>query len=298
MFRKNARLICCSAVLLLGMSASVFAQQDSERQAERAAAQALAEEQDRLRAAQRELEAAAREVARLSTRSVAPEVGQLVADFTNSGRKAMLGITIEDVGDGAKVSGVSPGGPAEEAGLKVGDVIVELDGTNLKDSKGSATKVLIQKMADVDPGDAVDVVVVRGGDRETLEVEARPFESRAYMFAFRDDEVAPNFTFNEDIQIGPRMRWRGAGPWSRVELIELTPDLGSYFGTESGILVVRGATMDDIELKDGDVILSIGGREPKSTSHAMRILRSFEEGETLVLEIMRDKRKRTLKSET
>lgn len=295
---KNPLLIGGIALLLLGFNASGFAQQSEEELA--TAQRALAEEQDRLRAAQRELEAAAREVARLSTRSVAPEVGQLVADFTNSGRKAMLGITIEDVGNGAKVSGVSPGGPAEEAGLKVGDVIVELDGTNLKEAKGSATKVLIQKMADVDPGDAVDVVVVRGGDRQTLAVEARPFESRAYMFAFRDDDVAvaPNFTFDEDFEFGSRRSWRGAGPWSQVELIELTPDLGSYFGTESGILVVRGATMDDIELKDGDVILSIGGREPKSTSHAMRILRSFEEGETLVLEIMRDKRKRTLKSET
>ena len=87
-------------------------------------------------------------------------------------------------------------------------------------------------------------------------------------------------------------RWR-SGHWHDMELVELTPELGSYFGTDAGILVVR-APSDVIYLEDGDVILEIGGRRPNSTTHTMRILGSFDPGETLELTIMRDQRRQTL----
>jgi len=47
-------------------------------------------------------------------------------------------------------------------------------------------------------------------------------------------------------------------------------------------------------LKGGDVILSIGGRKPTSPTHAMRILRSYDEGETVSVEIMRKQKRMTL----
>ena len=46
-----------------------------------------------------------------------------------------------------------------------------------------------------------------------------------------------------------------------------------------------------------DVIQSIDGREPNSVSHAMRILGSYQSGEQLELQIMRDKRRQTVKIE-
>ena len=42
------------------------------------------------------------------------------------------------------------------------------------------------------------------------------------------------------------------------------------------------------------MIRSIDGREPTSVRHALRILGSYQPGESLKLDIMRDKRKRTL----
>ena len=47
-------------------------------------------------------------------------------------------------------------------------------------------------------------------------------------------------------------------------------------------------------MQDGDVIQSIDGRKPTSVNHAMRILGSYQSGETVNIEIMRDKRKRTI----
>jgi S1-C subfamily serine protease len=82
-----------------------------------------------------------------------------------------------------------------------------------------------------------------------------------------------------------------------MELVELTPGLGTYFGTEEGMLVVRAPRDDVLGLMDGDVILEISGRTPTSVGHALRILGSFEPGEQLELTVMREQRRRTLEVE-
>jgi len=50
-------------------------------------------------------------------------------------------------------------------------------------------------------------------------------------------------------------------------------------------------------LQDGDVIQSIGGREPKSVRHGLQILGSYQAGEKLEIQIMRDKKSKKLNIE-
>ena len=78
------------------------------------------------------------------------------------------------------------------------------------------------------------------------------------------------------------------GPVGTMELIALTPQLGRYFGTDHGVLVVRAPTHGVLKLQDGDVILSIGGRVPASSSQAIRILTSYDPGEKIRLVILRE----------
>lgn len=78
------------------------------------------------------------------------------------------------------------------------------------------------------------------------------------------------------------------GPVGTMELIALTPQLGRYFGTDHGVLVVRAPTHGVLQLQDGDVILSIGGRVPASSSQAVRILTSYDPGEKIRLVILRE----------
>jgi hypothetical protein len=82
--------------------------------------------------------------------------------------------------------------------------------------------------------------------------------------------------------------------WAGMQLAALTPALGAYFGTDKGLLVLRGPGNDVLGLRDGDVILDIGGREPSGPEHALRILASFERGETLRIAIMREQRRQVL----
>jgi len=243
---------------------------------------------DELREAREQLEAAARRIAELSAGAVQPVI-DFTRDFGVMGRRAVLGIGIEDEQDGVRVVGVTPGGGADEAGLETGDVITAMDGAALVSGEGrSASEVLIAQMGNVDPGDSVVLTVVRDG--ETLEVEVEAQAPRAHPFATlipgAEPGAAPHgrgFFFN-----------RPFGRWADMELVELTPDLGTYFGTETGLLVVRAPRDGMLSLRDGDVILEISGRVPMNVGHALRILRSFEPGEALELTIMRDQRRETL----
>ena len=77
----------------------------------------------------------------------------------------------------------------------------------------------------------------------------------------------------------------------------MSEGLGSYFNTDRGLLVIGVGDENPLGLKDGDVLLAIDGREPESATHAARILRSYAPGEEAAVEIMRERRKQTLKVE-
>jgi membrane-associated protease RseP (regulator of RpoE activity) len=78
--------------------------------------------------------------------------------------------SIPDMGaaddNGMRLTGVSPGGPAEKAGIKGGDVIVEFGGKPVKNIYDYTDAIGAFK-----PGDVVTVVVLRGPTRERLSIQ-------------------------------------------------------------------------------------------------------------------------------
>ena len=107
------------------------------------------------------LEAAAREVAELSGQLTGPIMQDyMVAGVAGMHSRAMLGINLGDERDankeGVRVQSVTPGGPASDAGLRAGDVIVGIDGKNLRNKDKSAA-ALVEHMRTVKIGDKVKV---------------------------------------------------------------------------------------------------------------------------------------------
>jgi serine protease Do len=81
--------------------------------------------------------------------------------------RAWLGVSTSDTGsrDGAQVGDVT-GGPAQDAGIRPGDVITEFDGRRITSASDLGEDVLTRK-----PGDTVKVVVERNGNTQTLTVK-------------------------------------------------------------------------------------------------------------------------------
>jgi predicted metalloprotease with PDZ domain len=229
-----------------------------------------------LAAAQRRLEQAAREVARLSAQLSGTVIDGVMPFIAP---RAIIGVQLERDGTGgARVREVSPGGPAAEAGIRPGDVLLAVNGTELKDEEPARQVVRI--MRDVKPDSKVRVRVMRDGAVHEYVITARAGPS-----VFATGHGLP------DIDLSDLPEVRGAFMFHRplmdMELVTLTPRLGSYFGSDKGVLVVRAPADGALKLEDGDVILAIDGREPTSGSHATRILSSYQPGEKVTLRILR-----------
>lgn len=261
-------------------------------------------------ASDREVEEAM-EAARRALEAVGGEMevqftGERPFRFEGRGRRAMIGISLVDQEDdahsdeGVYVAAVSPGGPADEAGIQSGDLITRVDDTPL-DGRGEETpeRILVEYLSALEPGDEVELVFERDGDEERVMLETEAMGPQVYSFG----NMPRGFSFRGDGGVivapdGDRMiQLRMGGPWGDMELVTLSEDLGRYFGTASGILVVRAPRDDAFQLRDGDVIKEIGGREPRDPSHAMRILRSYMAGEELEITIYRDQREQELEIE-
>lgn len=307
---KIALVLSC--LLVCNLNPQLFAQDKEARLAE----------------AQKNLEEATREYAELATELSGESTNHIVRSFafTNDSaqaNKARLGINIGEVNiresvngklqqseskiDGVKVLGVSPEGPAEKAGLHSGDVITTLNDQLLLDSgEKSALNQLTDIMSDVNPGETVKLTYQRDGVSKNVNLVTDEMPKSKFKMKHGDK----GFNFDGDIDISSIDGLKvleGLGdvfnnsefifitksPLGNAELVELSPDLGEYFGAKSGLLVVK-ASSGDIDLRDGDVILSIDGREANTVGHAMRILRSYEAGEDVKLDILRKKRKRKL----
>ncbi|MBX3702963.1 MAG: PDZ domain-containing protein [Steroidobacteraceae bacterium] len=254
-----------------------------------------ADAEKRLQAAQQRLEAAAREVAELSAELRGPEFQRRIEMFMPSPRRAMLGVNLgaEEAGGGVRVNSASPGGPAAEAGVKAGDVIVAIDG-----KKVATGRELVKVMEDVEPGQKLALELRRDGKPVKVTVEARSMDR--VIFAGRDGALPsvvigalPAMPELRGLELGGGQHWL-LGAWGDAEFVTLTPGLGRYFGTDKGVLVARAPEDATLGLQDGDVIVAIGGREPQNARHAMRILRSYQPGESVEFRVLRDRRAQTL----
>jgi putative serine protease PepD len=82
--------------------------------------------------------------------------------------EGFLGVSLDDRtdgGQGALIVDVTEDSPADEAGIRVGDIVVGIDDAPIEGAAG-----LIAAIRDHAPGDQVEIVVVRDGRQETFEV--------------------------------------------------------------------------------------------------------------------------------
>lgn len=243
--------------------------------------------------------------------------------------RARLGVTLSVTADsasdrfGAKIQSVMPDGPADKAGLKAGDIVTRFNSTSLAGIKpededdsniSGPGRKLIELAQELDPGDTVKVEYRRDGATRNATIIAREIEPEMAMgqmgpmggmYRMQPDMAMPKFEAPGGFSYfgdGPgAMTFAGPGNMTffmggnlGLQLIELNADLGEYFGTNEGVLVIRTPSDSAMPLRAGDVILAIDGRKPTSVDQALRIIRTYEPGETVKLEIMRKHQRTSL----
>lgn len=296
-----------AALLLAGQTAAQGTEaEEARREEEQSRAQAQLEKEEaqrQMREAERQLEEAARRIAELSQQNL-PQVLEIEKTMMALMDKPKLGVTVggnEGQGpvEGVNILGVSPGSAADEAGLRSGDVITAVNGESMTAEDGArANRKLLDFMEGVEEGDKLSVEYIRDGNVGKVEVEPRIMSVHEYQLPGKSEKFAFRMPAPAGAP-GARHEFRFVAPlfgsnWGDLELVELNEDLGRYFGTDTGLLVVSAPKAEALQLQAGDVIKSIDGREPTSIGHAIRILGSYQAGEKLELRIMRDKRDRTL----
>ena len=154
---------------------------------------------------------------------------------------------------GALVADITPGSPAAEAGVKVGDVIISFDGKEI-----STMKRLPRIVADTEIGKKVPMVVLRKGKEETLQV----------MVAKLDETREKG----GDISRGKEPEDRAGEQVIGMYLDPLTPELRSQFHIAKSVegLLVRGVKGDseaaERGVQRGDVILKVNNTETRKVA--------------------------------
>lgn len=278
------------ALGVLMVTASVMA-----AEADKKAEDSPAEIERKLEAARQRLDTAAREVAELSMSMSEHSVPSMRPFVHLTQQRAMLGINLatrgEELDEGVAVLSVSPGGAAEGAGLKAGDVLLAINDQPLKRDGGlSARDKLLKAMGEIKPGDKVQLRYRRDKKVSTASVTAQAPMDRMFSMAM-PMALRGRMATGAAMPLPPLAYMRAVGVFGSAELVPLTPKLGQYFGTEKGLLVVRAPEDSRLKLEDGDVIVDIDGRTPANPTHAFRILGSYQAGEQLKLNVLRQKKR-------
>lgn len=170
---------------------------------------------------------------------------------------------------GALVGDVSPKAPADKAGVKSGDVVVEFNGKRVNDSRH--LKLQVARTA---PGTAVPMKVLRDGSEKTLQVKVQELPGSNVARASStsaDDEGTLNGVAVADLDQRAREQLKVPSSVNGAVITEVAPDSQA---AEAG-------------LRPGDVILEINREKIKNAEQAVELTKNSEEKRTL-LRVWRD----------
>jgi serine protease Do len=165
---------------------------------------------------------------------------------------------------GALVASVEPGSPADKAGFKSGDVIVEFEGKPVTESRELPRLVGMTK-----PGTEAHVKVMRQGEEKTLTVAVGEMQNEKVAGAGRE-KAAP-----ESGKLG-------------LAVQDLTPDQKEQLELKGGVVVggVQGPAAK-AGIQEGDVVLAVNGEMITSAKQFKQLVDKAQQGKPLALLIQR-----------
>jgi serine protease Do len=191
-------------------------------------------------------------------------------------RRGWLGVRIQDVtedvaeamglasAEGALVTDV-PDGPAKDAGMEAGDVIVKFAGTDVAD-----TRSLVRRVGNSPVGETVDVVVMRDGTATTLEVTLGRREEA--------EGAVPAVAQGPDGDAGPASK-----ELLGMTLSTMTDEMRAELGVEADMAGLAVTAVDETSeayekgLRVGDIVTEAGQQKVSSIAELEERVKAAEE---------------------
>ncbi|MGD9091792.1 MAG: PDZ domain-containing protein [Anaerolineales bacterium] len=155
---------------------------------------------------------------------------------------------------GVLIAAVLPESPAEDAGLVRGDILLELNGSEI-----NTFAELTQAIAEYDPGEKVDLYVLHGDEEKTLTAELGDRGGKPYL----------------------GVRSCGCAMERDISILT-TPRLGFMVAE-----VISGGPADQAGLKAGDHIVKLDGQELERGANLADLIAEKQPGDKIVLEVIK-----------
>ncbi len=174
-----------------------------------------------------------------------------------------------DDDNGALVADVTAGGPADKAGVKRGDIIVEVNGNKI-DEMSELPKLV----AGYAPGTKTKLKVIRDGKEKVLKIKLETLPDQAAQHSRKSQENEAEQNLGLIVQ-------------------EITPEVKRKLDIESssGVVItdVRSSSVSsEAGLRRGDVILEINKKQIANLDNYRKAVDSIKEGQNFLFLVKRD----------
>lgn len=188
---------------------------------------------------------------------------------------------------GVEITRIEDGSPAEKAGLKTGDVVLEYNGQRVEGMEQFGRLV-----RETPTGREVKLLISRNGAQQTIGATVATRKMRTVtagnMKDFFPGVDMPDIHLPDMPQVFTT--WRS--PILGVESEALTPQLATFFGVKDGVLVrsvIKDSAAEKAGIKAGDIITKVDGSTVTTPNELVSALRSARSKKTFPVDLMRDR---------
>lgn len=197
---------------------------------------------------------------------------KVITDLKEFGavQRGFLGVTIEDVDEeiaknaglkkleGVHIAQINPNSAAEDANLKAGDIIIEINGV-----KVPTMPALQEQVARYRPGDKLAIKYIRKGKIAETDIILKDKRNRTTLATKK--KIKEELTLLDDLG---------------VELRVISSEEKKLLGIKNGIKVIsirKGSTIDRTDLTPGFVITKVNDTKVETVEELMKIIEKSTE---------------------